>query len=230
MAKGTQPLVLAVAEAHAPVSLDEMDAIENTPPPHIAGSLEGVAALAGDQECVLVGFEPGIETVELGLAKQAAADGASGGECCIEVDEGLFRRTPFRPGRGPGIAGGGESRVDLLKIEMETADGSVAEQIHPAFHRAGIGSQLIVRPALRIGFGCHAAETEQPGDPDAGAQDRIVDHHDRDGRPGDDAGFAFGIRLGQVEAGIACGQGLDFRFRNADQNNGLGMADQPGTC
>ena len=112
---------------------------------------------------------------------------------------------------------------------MDPADGSVAEQIHPAFRRAGIESQPVARSASRIGFGCHAAETEPPGDPDAGAQDRIVDHHDRDGRPGDDVGFAFGIRLGQVEAGIARGQGLDFRFRNADQDNGLGMADQPGT-
>ena len=112
---------------------------------------------------------------------------------------------------------------------MESADGSVAEQIHPAFRRAGIGSQPVARPAFRIGFGCHATETEKPGDPDAGVQDRIVYHHDRDGRSGDDVRFAFGIRLGQVEAGIACGQGLDFRFRNADQDNGLGMADQPGT-
>ncbi len=113
---------------------------------------------------------------------------------------------------------------------MEAADGSVAEQFHPAFRRAGIESPPIARPALRIGFGSHAAETEQPSDSDAGAEDRIVDHHDRDDRSGDDVGFAFGIRLGQVEAGIACGQGLDFRFRNADQDNGLGMADQPDTC
>ena len=116
--QGAQPPVLAVAEAHAPVSLDEMDAIENTSP-HIAGSLEGVAAPSGDQERVLAGREPGIEAVEFGLAKQAAADGGSGGQGCIEVDEGLFRRAPFRPGRGPGITGGGESRVDLLEIEMD---------------------------------------------------------------------------------------------------------------
>ena len=33
---------------------------------------------------------------------------------------------------------------------------------------------------------------------------------------------------GQVEAGIARGQGLDFRFRNADQDNGLGMGRPAG--
>ena len=161
------------------------------------------------------------------IVYKAVADGC--GQGYIEVDEGLFRYAPFRPGRGSGIAGGGESRVDLFEIEMETADGSVAEQIHPALRRTGIGSQPIARSAPRIGFGSHAAETGQSGDPDTGAQDRIVDHHDRDGRSGDDVGLAFGIRLGQVEAGIACGQGLDFRFRNADQDNGPGMADQPGT-
>ena len=94
------------------------------------------------------------------MVYKAAADGGGGGQGCTEVDEGLFRRASFRPGCGLGIAGGSESRIDLLEIEMESADGSVAEEIHPAFRRAGIGSQPIVRPALRIGFGCHAAETE----------------------------------------------------------------------
>ena len=41
---------------------------------------------------MLAGLEPGIEAVELGLAKQTTVDGGSGGQGCIEVDEGLFRR------------------------------------------------------------------------------------------------------------------------------------------
>ena len=83
-----QALVLLVAEAHADVALDQLDAVEDAAA-HIARSLERIEPVARQQDRLLAGFEALAQVGLFSLAQHAAADRRDRHQGRVELDEGV---------------------------------------------------------------------------------------------------------------------------------------------
>ena len=79
--------MIAVAEADRLLVLNDLDPIEDAAP-DVAGSLEAVGSVAGNQNCLLAWLEALPETVVSGLAQERAPDRRRTHQSGVEVDEG----------------------------------------------------------------------------------------------------------------------------------------------
>src|SRR5690606_29847450 len=96
--------MLVVAKADGLGALHELDAIEDAAA-HVAGTLERVDAVAGDQNRLLPRLEHARDALELGIAEQAAPDGGLRDERHVQLDELRLGRAALGPLRRLRVAG-----------------------------------------------------------------------------------------------------------------------------
>ena len=111
--------------------LDQLDAVEDAAA-DIARALEGVGALAGDQDRLLPGSQARGQPLVAGVAEQAAADGRHADERGVEVDEGLVGGRRVRPRCGS-TAGASlsHSAVDVGDGQPEPGDRTLGDKRSP---------------------------------------------------------------------------------------------------
>ena len=127
-----------------------------------------------------------------------------------------------------GSSHGGEGGVDLAHVQRQAAHGPVALQGHPVLGGPGGLVDLIGRAVANLGR--EPAQPQRPGHLQAGADDRVADHHHRHRGARDDVEIVGratrGRLLDQAHVAISGHHLADLPLGDADQHDGFGMFDQ----
>ena len=122
-----------------------------------------------------------------------------------------------------------ERGIDLSHVERQPPQRAITFERHPVLRRLRLRVDLVTRAGRRTGR-LEPAKAQRARHLEPGAHDGIIDHHDRDGGPGDDVEIVAGAtRFGlghEIEPHVIRGQRLDLAVGNTDQDDRFGMLDQ----
>jgi hypothetical protein len=223
--------VILVVESHALEPLHEADAVEDAAA-HEARALEGVAALAHDDDRLLARLQALHHLRIGGFAEQAAPDRRDRRRCRIEVDEGVVRRPLLRTIDRLGVAGTRIGVVDLGDAEMKAAHRAVADQRLPILDIAlaeidrGHDHRSPRHRGRRLADAAGLHHLQRRTD------DAVADDEDRHGGAADDVRSRYfgsaggdGPDIGALEV---VDDGADFLLGNTDEHDRLMMLHEPG--
>ena len=187
------PLVVVVVKTYRVIALLDLEAVED-PAANVAGSLERVAALAGEQYRLLVLCQLLAEVIVLGLAEQTASDCGHRDHRCIQLHEGVVGFAPFGPRSRYRIVQFCKDLIDAVDGNFKPAHCPFIDQRLPRLDVAVFHIDDGLGGAFPFFHRFQTTQFQSLGSHACGVHDGVVDYHDGDGCTADDVGL-FALRL-----------------------------------